>query len=145
MHFPKGTPPTTPNLTPFGVENLVLSLIPIGHPDHPRFLIANQNKQFWTGTGWSDVEDHGLLFADEREIGNVATKILTAHCGDKKVFRFTVPVEIEIRSDEPPSIEVVRAWLMRAVRLYVDYHQGQLVDGVGLVSLNLLGLKEVGE
>ena len=124
---------------------LVLSLIPKGHPDHPRFLIANQNKQYWTGDGWNENEDHGLLFADEREIGNVATAILTAHCADKPVFRFTVPLGIEIWGDKPPSIEVIRAWLMRAVRLYVDYHQGQLGDGVGLVSLNLLGLKEDGE
>ena len=127
------------------MSKLVLSLIPKGHPDHPRFLIANQDKQFWTGDGWSHVEDHGLLFADEREIGNVASKILTSHCGDKPVFRFSVPLEIEIRSDKPPAITDVRWWLMRAVRLYVDYHQGQLGDGVGLVSLNLVGLREVGE
>ena len=127
------------------MPKLVLSLIPKGHSDHPRFLIANQNKEFWTGDGWSHVEDHGLLFAGEREIGNVATKILTAYCRDTPVFRFTVPLEIEIRSDGRPALSDIRWWLMRAVRLYVDYHQGQLGDGVGLVSLNLSVLREVGE
>ena len=127
------------------MSRLILSLIPKGHPDHPRYLIANQNQEFWTGHGWSYAEDDGLLFADEREIGNVAAKLLTAHCGDKPVFRFTVPLEIEIRSDGRPALSDVRWWLMRAVRLYVDYHQGPLGNGVGLVSLNFSGLTEVGD
>ena len=124
---------------------LVLSLISKGCPDHTRFLIANQNKQFWTGDGWSHEEDEGLLFADETEVGDVCTEILTKYSKDKPIFRFVAPVEIEIRSDKPPDLQAIQLWLMRAARLYVDYQQDGLSDGTAILSIDWLKLKEASE
>ncbi|MEO2036969.1 MAG: hypothetical protein ABGZ35_33260 [Planctomycetaceae bacterium] len=124
---------------------LVLSLIAKGQPAHPRFLIANQNKQFWTGDGWSHEEDDGLLFADETEVGDVCTEILTEYAKHESVFRFTAPVTIEIRSEEPPDFADVQLWLMKAARLFVDCGQPGLSDATAILSINWLELKEVGE
>ena len=124
---------------------LILSLIPKGCPEHPRFLIANQNKQFWIGDGWSHEEDDGLLFADEAEVADVCTEILTEYAKHESVFRFTAPVTIEIRSDQSPELADVQLWLMKAARLYVDYQQKGLEDGTAILSINWLELKEVSE
>ncbi len=124
---------------------LILSLIPKGRPDHPRYLVANHHRQFWTGEGWSPDENHGLLFADETEAGWASAKILTDHAKGKPVFRFVAPVEIEIRSDSPPDFGALQGWLMHAARLYVDYHQPGLSDGTAILSIDWTKLKQDGE
>ena len=126
-------------------EPLVLSLIPKGQPEHPRYFVANQLRQFWTGNGWSHNEDEGLLFANETDVAWACTKILTEHSKDKLVFRFVAPVEIEIRSDSPPDFSTIQLWLMRAARLYVDYKQDGLTDSTAILSIDWKQLKEAGE
>ena len=125
---------------------LVLSLIPKGQPEHPRYLVANQHRQFWTGDEWSPDENHALLFANESEVAWACTEILIEHAQNKPIFRFVAPVEIEIRSDEPPDFADVQLWLMRAARLYVDYQQQSgLTDGTAILSIDWVELKEVSE
>ena len=124
---------------------LVLSLIARGRPEHPRFLIANQHRKFWTGHDWSHNEDEGLLFANEVDAGWACTEILTEHSKDKPVFRFVAPVEIEIRSASPPDLADIQLWLIRAASLYVDYKQSGLSDGTAILSINWKQLKEVSE
>lgn len=124
---------------------LILSLIPKGQPDHPRFLLANQHRQFWSGEDWSHDEDDGLLFANEVDAGWACAEILTEHAKSKPVFRFVAPVEIEIRSDRRPDFRAVQLWLMRAARLYVDYKQDGLSDGTAILSIDWLELKEISE
>ena len=124
---------------------LVLSLIPKGDPDHPRNLVANQLRQFWTGDNWSLNEQSAILFSNETEAGWASAEILIEHDKDKPLFRFVAPVEVEVRSDEPPDFEAVQLWLMRAARLYVDYQQSGLSDGTAILSINWLELKEISE
>jgi len=124
---------------------LVLSLIPKGQPEHPRYLVANQLQQFWTGDNWSHDEDEGLLFANETEVSWASSKILTEHAKDKPLFRFIAPVEIEIRSDEPPDFGALQCWLMHAARLYVDYTQPGLSDGTLILSIDWTKLEQLGE
>lgn len=124
---------------------LVLSLIPKGQPEHPRFLISNQHRQFWTGDEWSHNEQSATLFANETEVAWACTEILTEHVKEKPAFRFVAPVEIEIRSDDPPDLRSVQLWLMRAARLYVDYKQGGLSDGTAILSIDWTKLEQIGE
>ena len=124
---------------------LVLSLIARGQPNHARYVVANQLRQFWTGDGWSHDEDDGLLFADETDAAWACTEILTEHSKDKPVIRFVAPVEIEIRSDDAPDLGAVQLWLMRATRLYMDYKQDGLPDGTVILTIDWKKLKQLGE
>jgi len=120
-------------------DPLILSLIPKGSPEHPRFLIANQLCEYWTGAEWSHDEDHALLFVDEATAGCARTALLAVYDHDKSVFRVTAPVEIEIRSNSAPDLRALQLWLMQAARLYVDYRQcgnGPTDDGVVLMSID---------
>lgn len=119
----------------------VLSLIPKGSPDHPRFLIANQHQEFWTGEGWSTDENDGVLFAEVKHAGRVATEILSKASQAKRCFKFTAPVEVEIRSNEPPDLTKLMIWLMKSARLFVDYRQPGLPDAVTLLSVDWTELK----
>lgn len=126
---------------------LVLSLIAKGSAEHPRFILANQRQEFWTGDGWSPDEQAAALFADEAEAGRVCFDILTESAKDKPTFRFTAPVEIEVRSDRPPTLANVRFWLMKAARLFVVYRQcgaGPTTDGVTLLSIDWTQLEQDG-
>ena len=89
-----------------------------------------------------------MLYADEVTAGRVSTELLSEHAQDKPVFRFSAPVEVEIRSDQPPDHRALQLWLMQAARLYVDYRQcgnGPTKDGVVLLSIDWTQLREVGE
>ena len=124
---------------------LILSLIPKGCPEHPRFLIANQLCEYWTGEIWSGEEDDAVLYADEITAGRVSTELLSEHTQDKPLFRVTAPVDVEIRSDSPPDHRALQFWLMKAVRLFVDYRQcgnGPTDDGVVLLSIDWKQLEE---
>jgi len=129
-------------------DPLILSLIPRGCPEHPRFLIANQLCEYWTGENWSGDEDDALLFADEGTAGRASTALLNLHAQDKPAFRVTAPVEIEIRSDSAPDLRALQLWLTKAARLFVDYRQcgnGPTKDGVVLLSIDWSRLREVSE
>jgi hypothetical protein len=118
-------------------DPLVLSLISKGSPTHRRFLIANQFQQVYTGDDWSFDEDDGLLFSKNEELGIVCNKLLKESTEGKTVFKFTAPVEVEIRSDEVPCILDLQFWLMQAARLYVDYQKcDPIEDGVILLSID---------
>ena len=123
----------------------VLSLISKGYPDYPRFILANQQRQVWTGDNWSHVENDGLLFESERDAGRVAWEILIDATKDKRSYRFIAPIEVEIRADQPPDLMQVMLWLMRASRLYLDYRKPGLSDATGLLSIDWTELKEVDE
>ncbi len=120
-------------------DPLILSVIPKGHPNHLRFILSNQLKQIWTGEDWCYDESKALLFSDENKLGEVCEQLLKESAHDKPVYRFTAPVEIEIRSGSVPCILDLQFWLMNAARLYVDYLQcgnGPTEDGVVLISID---------
>jgi len=120
----------------------IISVVPKGTPDHPRYVISDQRHRVWDGTGWNDDENAGLLFADERELGQVVRDLLLGQCGDKPTFVFTAPVQIEVRSNEPPDLIDLKLWLIRAARLYMDSRlgNGPLNGSVVLISINWLDL-----
>ncbi len=87
---------------------LILPLFPKGRPDHPRYVVTNQHRQFWMGNCWSQEECDGLLFADETDAGWARTEILTELAKGKLVVRFVAPLEEEIRSDCRPDLSAVQ-------------------------------------
>lgn len=120
----------------------VLSLIPRGSPDHPRFLIANQEQQVWTGDEWSPDESDGLLFASVTDAGRVSMEILAVATKGKHCFKFVAPVEVEVRADESPDLTALMIWLMKSARLFVDYRQPGLPDATTLLSIDWTEMKE---
>ncbi len=120
----------------------VLSLIPKGSPDHPRFILANQRQEFWTGVEWSTDEDNGLLFANIKDVAQVTSELLSEATKNKRCFKFVAPVEIEVRADEPPDLTALMIWLMKAARLFTDYRQPGLPDATTLLSVDWTELRE---
>lgn len=124
----------------------VLTVLPKGTPAHPRFMIANQLQQVWTGQTWSADEANGLLFADEDDVGLACRELLLAQAGNKPVFRFLASIEIEVHSDKKPEWAEVAFWAIRAVQLTVDYHQngsGPISGSVAVLKIDWATLKEI--
>jgi len=120
----------------------VLSLIPKGSPDHPRFILANQHQEFWTGDDWSRNENDGLLLANMRDVARVTTELLTETTKGKRSFKFVAPVEVEIRGDSPPDLTALMVWLMKSARLFVDYKVPGLSDSTAILSIDWTELRD---
>ena len=122
--------------TPF-----VLSLIPKGTPNHPRFVIGNQ-VQVWTGNEWSLDEHEGLLFGSEDDAHNACVGM--AEFEGKPAFRFTCPLHIEIRCDLPPDLDDLKIWLARNARLFVNDAPNEIGvehDGLAVVKVDFYELE----
>jgi len=124
----------------------VLTVIPKGSPEHPRFVVANDLHMIWTGEAWSLDEGDGLLFADEAEVASAVRELLLGAYDGTPVVRFVAPLVIELRSHVSVDIEAVRSWLMRAARLYTnsDFGNGP-DDSLALLSINWFDLKRAEE
>ena len=125
--------------TPF-----VITLIPKGTPNHPRFVIGNQ-VQVWTGNQWSLEEDEGLLYGSESDARDACLGM--AEFDGKPAYRFTCPLQIEIRSDTPPDIDALKVWLSRNARLYVNDAPNAIGvehDSLAVVKLDFYHLDKSG-
>jgi hypothetical protein len=123
-----------------------LTVLPKGTPAHPRFVIANQLQQVWTGQTWSDEKGNGLLFAEPNDVGLACRELLLAQAGNKPVFRFLASIEIEVRSDKKPEWAEVVYWAIRTVQLTVDYHRngsGPISGSVAVLKIDWSKLKEI--
>jgi hypothetical protein len=114
----------------------ILSLIPKGTPENPRFLISDNNLQVFTGSGWSLNEDDGLLFIHGNDLADACNQILFESVKDKNLYRFKTEIEVSVYNDTQPNLNDLKQWLIRAARLYVDYHDIGLKDGTLLVSID---------
>lgn len=124
-------------LSPF-----VLTLIPKGTPQHPRYLIGNQ-VQVWTGDTWSLDEEDGLLFASEAEAKS-SCMAMSEFC-QKTNFRFACQIEIEVKADSPLDINALRLWLSKNARLYVNDGMSSLDgehDSLIVAKVDFFGLEE---
>ena len=115
--------------------SLVLSTILKGTPDQPRYILANQSKNFWTGKGWTEDENDALLFHDETEIGQLSDTLHRIENLDRPVTKFVAPVEVEVFGDV--DFDKVQKWLMNASRLYVAGGQ----DAILSIDWNQLKVK----
>lgn len=70
------------------MSDLVLSLVSTSTSQHPRFLIADPQSKFWTGSDWTEHESDGCLFANVNDAGRAIQELLLAEYGQKSMRRF---------------------------------------------------------
>ena len=125
----------------------IISVVPKGTPTIPATSSAISDIESGTGQIGTTTKTAGLLFADERELGQAVRDLLLRQCGDKPTFVFTAPVQIEVRSNEPPDLSHLKLWLIRAARLYMDRaHSERAAErhAMVLLSINWLDMTKRG-
>ena len=127
------------------MSDLVLSLVSTSTSQHPRFLIADPQSKFWTGSDWTEHEADGCLFASVNDAGLAIQKILLAEYGQKPMRRFVAPVYVDLYSETDVTLDQIREWLFRVARLTVDTEQhgnGPVDHSLGLMMIDWSKLKE---
>ena len=116
----------------------VINLEPVGTTTFPRWIIASKDGRFWNGNVWASKRKEALLFAHLLEASRAVEEIQRHEYGNKPCLkRITVPLVIEVRSDEPVDPETLKAWIKKAATMYVDYQKnGNGPEG----SLVLIGI-----
>ena len=68
-----------------------------------------------------------------------AEELLLAHFGKCPSDRYRAPIYIDLRTDQPVTLEQLRAWLHKTARLFVDtpkYGNGPIDGSLGIVSID---------
>lgn len=133
--------------TPNEEQPLMLSLHRHGPSQFERFVIADQNTRFWTGSDWSEPNDAGeaYLYASPEIALEDMHRLLVVRHGDKPVRRFMVPVYVEIHSDGEMTPSQVQEWLAEATRVVMTPHRttGPIPGSYGHCRIEFGELKEL--
>ena len=127
------------------MSDLVLSLVSTSTSQHPRFLIADPQSKFWTGSDWTEHEADGCLFASVNDAGRAIQEILLAEYGQKPMRRFVAPVYVDLYSETDVTLDQIRDWLVKVSRLTVaEMHgNGPVEDSLGLTLIDWSKLREI--
>ncbi|WP_442508355.1 hypothetical protein SH528x_007324 [Novipirellula sp. SH528] len=129
---------------------LHLSVLNRGSIQFPRYLIGNDHRWFWTGSGWTGTESEAVLFTDWNIVATEVQKLLLDHriAESTSIRTFVAPIKLRLVGGDHCSLSDVRAWAFGAARLLMDHP----VDTVGpgsnslvISSINWDRLKEAGE
>ncbi len=101
----------------------MISLVRKGSKRYPRYIVmradAYKNPLFWNGTTWTTNETDAILFNDVTQALWAYNDALTESVSDRPCHRFVAPLYIEIYGEEP-SLDVLKRWLNRSMRIVVD-------------------------
>lgn len=131
-------------------QPLHLSVLNRGNIQFPRYLIGNDHRWFWTGSGWTGIESEAVLFTDWNTVATEVQKLLLDHqvAESSSIRSFVAPINLQLVGGEHCSVDHVKAWAFGAARLLMDHP----VDGAGpgsnslvISSINWDQLREIGE
>ena len=128
------------------MPDVILSLITTGPTDYPRYEIANQDLEFWTGENWTDEESEARLYVSVNDAGRAVQEILLTEHGDKPLRSSVAPVYVDLYADTDLSLDEISDWLVRAARLTIDterHGNGPVEGSLGLCHIDWSKLREI--
>ena len=128
-------------------QPVILSLIPLGTPEYPRYAISDQYLRYWTGDSWTDQKDesHALVYADANQALKDMNNILMIDHEKKPLKRYRAPIYIDLYSDKPVSKRELQMWLLKATKLIIDspkHGNGPVAGSLGSCRINFGQLEE---
>jgi len=116
-----------------------------GSQQFPRFVITEAAGTVWTGKTWSKSQKKALLFAHAGEASRVSQEVMRQQYADlHRVERFTVLINVEVRSKDGIDRDELREWLLRAVQCnlaYGTFGTGPTKDSLALLNISFYDLK----
>ena len=101
----------------------MISLVRKGSKRYPRYIVMKadpfKNPLYWNGLTWTTDEAGALLFENVTQALWVYHDALMESFGDLPCHQFVVPLIVEIYG-EKPSLDDLRGWLNRSMRIVVD-------------------------
>jgi hypothetical protein len=129
---------------------LHLSVLNRGTIQFPRYLIGNDYRWFWTGSGWTGIEKKAVLFTDWNTVAKEVQKLLLEHQVSESaaIRNFVAPIQLRLVGGIECTAEDVRAWAFCAARLLMDHPANGVGPGSNsliISSINWDELKEVSQ
>lgn len=113
-----------------------------GHPDHPRYLISNDEGQFWSGALWGE-EKTAMLYSNLPTVNRIIRDIYMLELANKPYNRYEVPLKIEVFGEQPQIYDLI-SWLVHSFQFVIDYKKygkGPVEDSFVLPSITWSDLK----
>lgn len=116
-------------------------VIPIlkGTPDHPRYLISDDQGRYWSGVFWVDTETDAQLFFDLGSVGRTIRDIYLTHWRGTPCNQYIVPCIIEMFGEQNIDMAELKLWLAKAATVLIDHKQfgkGPIEDSLVLPRIN---------
>lgn len=105
----------------------VICIQPVGNPKFPRHVILDHaHNEFWTGKAWNADINKALLYgSDVTLLSNDCAQLQRQETVNKThSLVITVPITIEVFSDQPIDPNFLAAWLQSCMRLDIDRMSG---------------------
>jgi hypothetical protein len=127
---------------------IILTVTNAGTPEFPRYLIANQFLQYFTGDGWTRQGDQrgGLVYRDANDALQTTSSLLLLKHEHLPVKCFRAPLYLQLHSPDEVSMKELQLWLFRATKLLVDsprYGNGPVAGSLGICRIEYSELEEV--
>ena len=136
------------NQPPKEKQPIILSLIPRGNPEFPRYSISDQYLRYWTGETWTEPgkDQTALLYSSSNEALIEMNRLLVVEHSTLTVTRYVAPIYIELRSEKPIPMDELKRWLLRATKLLIDspkHGNGPVAGSLGSCRIEYGELEEI--
>jgi hypothetical protein len=129
-------------------QPVILTVVNAGTPDFPRYLIANQFLQYFTGNGWTDQKSErgALVYRDANDALEMTSSLLLLKHEHLPVKFFRAPLYLQLHTPHEVSMRDLQMWLFRATKLLVDsprFGNGPVAGSLGICRIEYSELKEL--
>lgn len=126
---------------------VVLSLLPCGSSVFPRYRIVDSHARFYTGEGWSQREEEGLVYEDSNLGCHKMQQLLLLPYKHLPVRQFRAPVYLDLYSDHQSFSKLeLEEWLVKVAKLLIDpspLGNAPFEESLGLLRVNWSEIEEV--
>ena len=129
-------------------QPVILTVVNAGTPDFPRYLIANQFLQYFTGNGWTEQKSErgALVYRDANDALEMTSALLLLKHEHLPVKFFKAPLYLQLHTPQEVSMRDLQMWLFRATKLLVDsprFGNGPVAGSLGICRIEYKELKEL--
>ena len=89
-----------------------------------RYFLTDGENNYWNEKGqtWTEDFKEAGLWSDVNEVGQKMHDLMLALPG--QLLRFVAPILVQVKTEQPEDLETLRAWLDRAVEVYINAKHG---------------------
>lgn len=128
------------------MSHRIIHVKPVGNPDYPRYVLADNLDMFWNGEDWVSDENEAWIYADLVLVSNDSAVLQRQQTLSKEHVRMAVvTIRIEAFSDQPLDAEALREWLQQNVNMGINFSSGSgpTPDSIVLGSLEWQNYRDV--
>jgi len=99
---------------------MFLMPVKVGVPEHPRYLIADSDGNYWAGHHWTKDESGGMLYLNLIEVCNAMRGIYLTKWAGRPYNKLQAICDVEVFGT-PPDISSLTDWLTHHSQILIDY------------------------